>query len=138
MATINGLCLPKLPDFLANMIDFKQAYGRDSLTVTLNILRFPSFQSPLVIPQDVKQGCATRLQQFLDQFGDSYWLHQMEVEHIRRLIEYLNSVETPHAGASSLDILQKDFKTFYTQYDQRRNKNFAKTFPELKDWYDSL
>jgi hypothetical protein len=138
MATINGLCLPKLPDFLAHMIDFKQAYGRDSLTVTLNILRFPSFQSPLVMPHDVKQGCATRLQQFLDQFGDSYWLHQMEVEHIKRLIEYLNSVESPHAGASSIDILQKDFKTFYTQYDQRRNKNFVKTFPELKDWYDSL
>ena len=138
MATINGLCLPKLPDFLAHMMDFKQAYGRDSLTVTLNILRFPSFQSPLVVPDDIKQNCAARLQQFLDQFGDSHWLHQMEVEHIRRLIEYLNSVESPHAGASSLDILQKDFKTFYTQYDQRRNKDFIKTFPELKDWYGNL
>jgi organic radical activating enzyme len=138
MATINGLCLPKLPDFLAHMMDFKQAYGRDSLTVTLNILRFPSFQSSLVVPDDIKQNCAARLQQFLDQFGDSHWLHQMEVEHIRRLIEYLNSVESPHAGASSLDILQKDFKTFYTQYDQRRNKDFIKTFPELKDWYGNL
>lgn len=138
MATINGLCLPKLPDFLAHMMDFKQAYGRDSLTVTLNILRFPSFQSPLVVPKEIKQNCATRLQQFLDQFGDSHWLHQMEVEHIRRLIEYLNSVESPHAGASSLDVLQKDFKTFYEQYDIRRNKDFTKTFPELKDWYDSL
>ena len=138
MATINGLCLPKLPDFLAHMMDFKQAYGRDSLTVTLNILRFPSFQSPLVVPDEIKQNCATRLQQFLDQFDNGHWLHQMEVEHIRRLIEYLNSVESPHAGASSMDILQKDFKTFYTQYDQRRNKDFIKTFPELSEWYDSL
>jgi len=138
MATINGLCLPKLPDFLEHMIDFKQAYGRESLTVTLNILRFPSFQSPLVMPDKIKQECAARLQAFLDRWSDSKWLHQMEVEHIRRLIEYLNSVESPHAGASSMDILQKDFKTFYTQYDQRRNKNFATTFPELKDWYDKL
>jgi hypothetical protein len=138
MATINGLCLLKLPNFLDHMIDFKQAYGRDSLTVTLNILRFPSFQSPLVMPIEVKQRCREQLQQFLDRWGDSHWLHQMEIEHIKRLIEYLNSVELPHAGASSIDILQKDFKTFYTQYDQRRDKNFTKTFPELKEWYDSL
>ena len=138
MATINGLCLPKLPDFLEHMIDFKQAYGRESLTVTLNILRFPSFQSPLVMPHDIKQDCAERLQLFLDRWSDSHWLHQMEIEHIKRLIEYLNSVESPHAGASSMDILQKDFKTFYTQYDQRRSKDFTKTFPELKEWYDSL
>jgi organic radical activating enzyme len=138
MATINGLCLPKLPDFLEHMMDFKQAYGRNSLTVTLNILRFPSFQSSLVMPLKIKQLCRERLQQFIDRWGDSHWLHQMEVEHIRRLIEYLNSVESPHAGASSLDVLQKDFKTFYTQYDQRRNKDFIKTFPELSEWYDSL
>ena len=138
MATINGLCLPKLPDFLEHMIDFKQAYGRDSLTVTLNILRFPSFQSPLVMPHDIKQKCAARLQLFLDRWSDSHWLHQMEIEHIRRLIEYLNSVESPHAGASSIEELQKDFKVFYQQYDQRRNKDFTKTFPELKEWYNDL
>ena len=138
MATINGLCLPKLPDFLEHMMDFKQAYGRDSLTVTLNILRFPSFQSPLVMPTDVKQRCGERLQQFIDRWSDSKWLHQMEIEHIKRLIEYLNSVESPHAGASSIDVLQKDFKTFYTQYDQRRNKDFRKTFPELVKWYNEL
>ena len=138
MATINGLCLTKLPDFLAHMLDFKQAYGRDSLTVTLNILRFPSFQSPLVMPVEIKKNCATRLQQFLDNLGDNHWLHQMEIEHIKRLIEYLNSTEAPHAGASSMDVLQKDFKQFYQQYDQRRNKNFINTFPELKEWYNDL
>jgi hypothetical protein len=31
-----------------------------------------------------------------------------------------------------------DFKSFYTQYDKRRNKSFVKTFPELEDWYNSL
>ena len=138
MATINGVCLPKLPDFLEHMIDFKQAYGRDSLTVTLNILRFPSFQSPLVMPDSIKQSCRQRLQQFLERWGESNWLHQMEIEHIKRLIEYLNSVESPHAGASSMDVLQKDFKTFYEQYDQRRNKDFRKTFPELVEWYNEL
>ena len=35
-------------------------------------------------------------------------------------------------------ILQNDFKKFYAQYDQRRNKDFCKTFPNLKEWYNNL
>jgi aspartate oxidase len=31
-----------------------------------------------------------------------------------------------------------DFKSFYVQYDIRRNKNFQETFPEIADWYDSI
>jgi hypothetical protein len=34
--------------------------------------------------------------------------------------------------------LLNDFKQFYTQYDQRRGKNFALTFPTLNSWYDSI
>jgi hypothetical protein len=34
--------------------------------------------------------------------------------------------------------LHNDFREFYTQYDQRRNKNFAVEFPELTEWYDSI
>jgi len=138
MATINGLCLPSLPKFLNHIMDIKTGRGRESVTVTLNILRFPSFQSPTVMPDYIKQECANKLSIFLERYLDGYYLHQMEIEHIRRLIEYLNSVESPHTGASQIEILQKDFKQFYSQYDARRNKNFKETFPELKEWYDSL
>jgi hypothetical protein len=31
-----------------------------------------------------------------------------------------------------------DFKSFYVQYDIRRNKSFTDTFPELADWFNSL
>jgi len=31
-----------------------------------------------------------------------------------------------------------DFKEFYSQYDARRNKDFGRAFPNLKEWYDSL
>jgi len=138
MATINSLCLPNLPKFLDHLMDIKVGRGRDAVTTTLNILRFPSFQSPTVMPYHIKQECANKLTAFLEKYSDGYYLHQMEIEHIRRLIEYLNSVESPHTGASPLDVLQKDFKTFYSQYDQRRGKDFTKTFPELAKWYNDL
>ena len=70
--------------------------------------------------------------------AESSLLHEMEREHVLRLITYLQSVETPHAGASPREELEKDFKRFYTQYDQRRNKNFVAAFPELATWYQGI
>ena len=37
-----------------------------------------------------------------------------------------------------MDLQFHDFKSFYTQYDVRRNKSFVETFPELADWYNSI
>lgn len=66
------------------------------------------------------------------------YLHEFEREHIARLITYLKDVDTPHSGAVSREILQRDFKNFYEQYDQRRDKDFKYTFPPLAEWYDTL
>jgi hypothetical protein len=62
----------------------------------------------------------------------------MEHEHVVRLMQYLLTATAPHEGASPLLELEKDFKRFYKQYDQRRGKDFDKTFPELKEWYDGI
>jgi hypothetical protein len=35
-------------------------------------------------------------------------------------------------------VLQRDFKNFYQQYDQRRGKDFVKAFPALADWYSNI
>ena len=120
------------------MMDFKKGWGRNSLTFTLNILRFPSFQSPVVMPFGIREECAVELEKFLTHYEHSVYLHQMEVEHVKRLIEYLRKVSTPHEGASSIDKLEKDFKTFYEQYDVRRGKDFIETFPILEDWYRGI
>ena len=65
-------------------------------------------------------------------------LHEHERNHVQRLIDYLDTVKTPHANAAQREMLERDFKKFYTQYDQRREKNFVETFPNLKEWYESI
>ena len=138
MATINALCLETLPQFLENLVQLKTAsklYG-PSLNFTLNILRFPSFQSPLVLPNDLRNLFKTNLEKFL--LNNEKYLEHMEVNHTQRLIDYLDVVKTPHAGAATQEKLQKDFKTFYSQYDHRRGKNFVKTFPIIGQWYNEL
>ena len=133
MMTVNALCLGTLPDLIFKILYKRQELGKDFGVFSLNILRFPSFQSCLVLPQSVKNVCAGRLSYVLN------WdLHDLERGQVERLIEYLHTVETPHSEAFEMPKLHNDFKQFYQQYDIRRNKNFETTFPELKDWYITL
>jgi hypothetical protein len=54
------------------------------------------------------------------------------------LVTYIREIETGHAHTSSIQTRERDFKSFYTQYDVRRKKNFIETFPQLKEWWDSI
>lgn len=138
MCTINALCLDSLPDFLTKLLEFKSNFGKDSINFTLNILRFPSFQSALVLPDDIKSKYKGRLQRWLDIWQNHTGLHEHEIAHVKRLINYLDRVETPHSEAFELSKLRMDFKNFYHQYDQRRGKDFAVSFPSLVEWYNTL
>lgn len=138
MCTINALCLESLPEFLDYMLQFKQQYGRDFPTFTLNILRFPSFQSPLVLPDRIRTKHKDRLQAWYDANKHSELLHQMELNQTQRLIDYLDVVKTPHSDTFDRASLHNDFKKFYQQYDQRRGKDFTKAFPGLSHWYEKL
>ena len=138
MATVNALCLESLPEFLEKIIWFKTAsaiYG-PTINYTLNILRFPSFQSPLVLPDELRNKFKGDLVKFLNK--NEKYLEQMEVNHTQRLIDYLDVVKTPHAGAAEQSKLQKDFKAFYSQYDKRTGKDFEKTFPIIGEWYRGI
>jgi len=139
MCTINALCLESLPEFLdmivKNKKDFKRVYGVD-LNFTLNILRFPSFQSPLVLPDELRTLFMNNLKDWLNKNIED--LESMEVAHTQRLIDYLDVVKTPHSEAFDLPKLRSDFKNFYKQYDERRVKDFVRTFPIIGEWYRGL
>jgi hypothetical protein len=132
MCTINALCLTTLPALLDQLLELKRTYGRERVNFTLNILRFPSFQSALVLPDELRNQYRDDLINWLAANGNNALLHEHEVNHTQRLIDYLDVVKTPHSDTFEMPKLRNDFSEFYTQYDSRRNKNFATTFPELK------
>jgi organic radical activating enzyme len=138
MNTINALCLDSLPEFLDLIGWFKNIHGPNRISFTLNILRFPSFQSPLVLSDELRTHYRDRLINALSRYNASGMLQEHEHNHLQRLIDYLDVVKTPHSEAFELPKLRNDFREFYTQYDQRRGKDFVKTFPHLKEWYQSL
>ena len=134
MCTINALCLPGLPAFITTMMMFKQSYGRDFPSMSFNILRFPSFQSAYVLPLTLRTEYAQAIEQIVIQYRDNVLMHEHEVNQLARLVAYLREPVT----GPDLPRMQNDFKQFYAQYDQRRGKNFIKTFPELKEFYEQI
>ena len=138
MCTINALCLDSLDQMLECIANWKIEYGRDAISFTLNILRFPSFQSPLVLPVELRTQYRDQLADFLARHTGADYMHEHEFNHLQRLIDYVDIVKTPHSDAFDMPKLLNDFKQFHTQYDQRRGKDFALAFPNLKEWYDSI
>jgi hypothetical protein len=138
MCTINALCLDTLPDFLTQLVKLKEVYGRDRINFTLNILRFPSFQSPLVLSPEILSHVRNGLIMWEETVANRQVCQEFELNHIRRLIDYLKIVKTPHSDTFDMPKLHNDFYEFFSQYDNRRDKDFGKTFPNLKRWYDNL
>jgi organic radical activating enzyme len=139
MMTINSLCLFSITEFLDDMLKLKKQYGTHKPIVDFNILRWPSFMSPLTLPDDIKYELHGKLSMWWRKHKKNPLINMHEGAQIERLIDYIEVVNRGH-NTTEMDMhLQfHDFKSFYTQYDIRRNKNFQETFPEIADWYDSL
>lgn len=140
MMTITSLSLFSITDFLDDMIKLKKKYGHQRPHVDLNILRWPSFMSPLAFPDHIKDYCRENLKQWYTANCSTPELGEGELAQIKRLIDYLEVVDSPHRRADGeKSKLQHDFKSFYQQYDQRRNKSLKDSFPKiLTDWVDTI
>lgn len=137
MMTINSLCLFSITEFFDEMLELKLKYGRH-LTMSVNLLRFPSFQSPLALPDHIKDFCRKKLEEWYSSNKDNPLLHEHEIASIERLIDYLIVVDAPHRRTSNKITLWRDFKSFYKQYDERRGKSIG-IFPKiLLDWLDQI
>jgi hypothetical protein len=147
MMTINSLCLASIVEFMDEILAFKRKHNTHYPTMSLNILRFPSFQSCSMLPMEIRQKYSEKLQTWLDaqiQLDERTKdgmpiLMSIEREQTQRLIDYLDVIKTPHKNVKDPEQNMRDFKQFYSQYDIRRAKNFRETFPpEFVEWYDSI
>ena len=147
MMTINSLCLASIVQFMDQMMEFKKIHNTVYPTMSLNILRFPSFQSCAMLPTEIRQKYKDQLQVWLDNqiamdsrtSDGKQMLMSIEREQTQRLIDYLDVIKTPHKNVKDIEQNRRDFKQFYAQYDVRRGKSFRNTFPpEFVAFYDSI
>ena len=139
MMTINGLCLFSITDFLDFLMECKRRYGRHKPSWSVNILRFPSFMSPLTLPDHIREERRRHLAGWLANHANHPLITELEYAGLARLVDYLEVVKTPHSRVSGQESQRRDFKSFYRQYDRRRGKDFRAVFPPaLVEWFDSI
>lgn len=139
MMTINSLCLFSICEFMDDMLELKKKYAVNKPILDLNILRWPGFMSPLALPDDTKKILHSKLSDWFIKNRNSELLSSGEKAQIQRLLDYIEVIDKGHIIVTdNKNDLWHDFKSFYTQYDERRNKSFVDTFPELKEWYTSI
>lgn len=139
MMTINSLCLFSICEFMDDMLKLKETYGWHKPHLDLNILRWPAFMSPLSLPDFLKEKLHSKLSQWYTDNQNNPLLTEGEKQQIKRLVDYIEVVETGHISTEKeLRLHFHDFKSFYEQYDRRRGKNLIETFPELEHWFHSL
>jgi organic radical activating enzyme len=139
MMTINNLCLFSITDFFDDMMELKSKYGHHRPNISLNMLRWPSFMSPLQFPDEIKKELHSKLKVWYDKNKNSKLFLQGEMNQIQRLLDYIEVVEKGHVTTTDdKTLLFSDFKSFFTQYDKRRGKNLLETFPQLTNWYNQI
>ena len=132
---------------MEEILKFKLKHNISHPTMSLNILRFPSFQSCAMLPMDIRQKYSNIIQEWLNKHielnlrnskGEQI-LNIIEREQTQRLVDYLDVIKTPHKNVKDPEQNKRDFKQFYSQYDVRRDKNLPATFDkELVNWYKSI
>jgi organic radical activating enzyme len=147
MMTINSLCLASITEFMDDMLAIKRKHGAQWCAMSLNILRFPSFQACAILPEEIKHKYKLKLEEWYNkqveanEVDSKGWqiFNDWERAQTLRLVDYLDVVKTPHKNTAETPKLYNDFKNFYLQYDVRRGKDFRTTFPkEFVDFLDSI
>jgi len=137
MMTINALCLFNITDFMDQVMVWKQKY-RNRISMSINFLRFPAFQSLTVLPDTIRENSYQQLSDWFEDNRDNPNLMFTEKSDIQRLISYVDVIETPHSYDTDLEKNRKDFKKFYAQYSSRRNKPIDVFPEEFIQWFNNL
>lgn len=142
MSTVSLLSLESLTEFMDWCLVIKEKYKSDDgyvrFTFNLNILRFPIYQGPLLLPDNLKTFFKVKLESWLMQNNTNKYITKSEIADVQRLIDYLDVVKTPYNYIDSVQEYVSDFKNFFVQYDKRRGKNLESTFPVIGQWYKTI
>lgn len=139
MMTISALVLFSVTDFMDDIIDLRRELQKPGLfNMSINILRFPSFQSVNVLPVKLKLKFADQFEEWLSTRRE--FMDTSEVNQFERLIVYLRKVEKSYEDKDTIDKKTVDFVNFFRAYSQRRNVDIEQQMnnTDFTDWWNSI
>jgi len=138
MMTISALSVWSVNEFLEKIINWRKEFDdKEAFYMSVNILRFPSFQSVNVIAQTVKNNIADKLEETINE--NKEWMKEWEINHYERLVTYLRNVDTSYEDSDTMSNKHNDFKNFVLQYAKRRQKPIEEYCPqEFINWFSTI
>ena len=138
MMTISVLSIWTVAEFLQTIVNWKKKFNnRHAFFMSVNILRFPSFQSVNMLPIEIKEELASRIEKVMVE--NKEWINDLETNQFKRLLIYLRKVDTSYEDKDDFGKKRNDFINFIEQYAERRNKPLEEYMPvEFNNWYTNL
>jgi hypothetical protein len=153
--TFNALSVPRFKDFLRNILEMRcqfsktkqgikyvpihdpyhthpdhEIHPRQRVWFDVPLLRNPAWQSIHILPEEYEQYIVEAIDYMKanSNVDDFVGFYDFEIEKVERNLAVMQE-------RSNQSINQKNFVQYFTQYDQRKGTDFAKTFPELASLY---
>jgi organic radical activating enzyme len=132
---INNMAVWSFIDYLKLMGELKTKYGKKRIEINCNFVHYPAFMRVQMIPTEQRKILANEVDEWY--ILNKKLLNDKEQQHILRFIS------TMDAGWIDQDYEIKDaymdLKSFITQYDTRRGKNFKHALDKrFVEWYNGL
>jgi organic radical activating enzyme len=136
MLTVSALSIWTITEFMDDVLALRSKFGGHQFHMSINLLRFPSFQSLNVLPADLKQVQANKIEAWLATVTN---ISTHERNQIERLVTYLRNVDRSQEDQDSQENKLNDFVQFTKQYAVRKNKDINSSFPvEFTNWFNTL
>lgn len=138
MMTISVLSVWTVAEFLDEVIKIREKYESDDVAyMSVNILRFPSFQSVNMIGQNEKNMLARRIKDSMER--NAHLMKEWEINQYERLVQYLLNVDKSYEDTDDMDKKLNDLKSFVNQYSIRRNMNIEEYMPKMfLNWWRKI
>lgn len=141
MMTVSALSVWGISDFVGDIMKLREE-ANEKLGVaprfhmSVNILRFPSFQSVNILPIEVKKQLADNIERVVEQ---GKYISEHEKSGFNRCVEYLRQVDTSYEDTDSLPNKLGDFKHFVEQYSERNKLSIQDNMQDsFNEWFSSL
>lgn len=139
MMTISALSIWTVPEFLNHICSLRKKLNSsiDTFHMSVNILRFPSFQSVNTIDIAHKEPICKKLEEVLD--ANQEFMTEFEKNQYQRLLVYLRKVDVAYEDNDTQINKVRDLKSFIRQYAERNNLVIENYMPEnFIKWWSTL
>ena len=138
MMTISALSIWTSVPFMEDIMSLREELSNNNIcSLSLNILRFPSFQSINVISESQKITLANEFEEFAERRKNM--LSESERNQILRVASYLRNVDKSYEDTDTSENKTNDFVNFINQYALRRSMKIEDHFPQpFIEWLNTL